>query len=197
MIATKGGLDATGPGQWPSNAHPDHLQQVCEGNLRRLRLDTIPLYQLHRPDPKVAVRGLRRRARGAEGAGQDPPHRALERRTKPNSSVAQQLTPVVSIQNRYNLADRGSESLVDLCEQEQIAFLPWAPIQDAEQHAPLRETAARHRATTTQVVLAWLLARSPAMLPIPGTGSVAHLEENTAAAGIHLDAQEVAALSGG
>ena len=105
--------------------------------------------------------------------------------------VAQSLAPIVSIQNRYNLADRHSESLLDLCEQESIAFLPWAPVQDADANPALQDAATRHGATTTQIVLAWLLARSAAMVPIPGTGSVAHLEENMAAAGIELDAGEV------
>jgi pyridoxine 4-dehydrogenase len=196
VIATKGGLERTGPGQWPSNAHPDHLRGVCEGSLRRLRLDAIPLYQLHRPDPRVPYEDSVGALVEMKEQGKIR-HIGLSNVNEGQLRVAQRLTPVVSIQNRYNLADRGSESLVDLCEQERIAFLPWAPIQDAAQHAPLRETAARHRVTTTQVVLAWLLARSPAMLPIPGTGSVAHLEENTTAAGIRLDPQEVAALSGG
>ena len=108
---------------------------------------------------------------------------------------AQRLTPIVSIQNRYNLVDRGSDALVDLCEQEQMAFLPWAPIQDLDRHKTVPRIAERHGATPTQVVLAWLLARSPAIVPIPGTGSIAHLEENVAAAGLRLTADDIAALT--
>ncbi len=196
VIATKGGLVRTGPGQWPSNAHPDHLRQACEGSLRRLGLDEIPLYQLHRPDPAVPYEESVGALVELKEQGKIR-HIGLSNVNEGQLRVAQRLTPVVSIQNRYNLSDRGSESLVDLCEQEGIAFLPWAPVQDAERNAPLQEVASRHRVTTTQVVLAWLLARSAAMLPIPGTGSVAHLEENTTAASIRLDAQEVAALSEG
>jgi aryl-alcohol dehydrogenase-like predicted oxidoreductase len=110
---------------------------------------------------------------------------------------AQRLTAIVSIQNRYNLGDRGSDSLIDLCEQEQLTFLPWAPIQDLGRIPALREVAERRQATARQVVLAWLLARSPAVLPIPGTGTVAHLEDNVAAAGLRLSPEEVDALSTG
>jgi aryl-alcohol dehydrogenase-like predicted oxidoreductase len=116
--------------------------------------------------------------------------------TEAELRVAQSLTPVVSVQNRYNLADRSSESMLDLCEQEDIAFLPWAPIQDADANDALGEVASRHRVSTTQIVLAWLLARSPAMLPIPGTGSVAHVEDNVTAATVRLDDDDVRALSG-
>ncbi len=195
VIATKGGLVRTGPGEWPSNAHPDHLKQACEGSLQRLGLDEIPLYQLHRPDPSVPYEESVGALVELKEQGKIR-HIGLSNVNEGQLRVAQRLTPIVSIQNRYNFADRGSESLVDLCEQERIAFLPWAPIQDATRHSPLQEVASRHRVTTTQVVLAWLLARSPAMLPIPGTGSVPHVEENTAAASIRLDAGEVAALSG-
>ncbi len=108
---------------------------------------------------------------------------------------AQQITPIVSVQNRFNLADRGSESIVDLCAKEGIAFFPWAPIQDLHGHRRLGQIADRHGASTIQVVLAWLLARSPAIVPIPGTGSVVHLEENVAAAGLRLTGDEIAALN--
>jgi aryl-alcohol dehydrogenase-like predicted oxidoreductase len=194
VIATKGGLERTGPGRWPSNAHPDHLKEACAGSLRRLRLDEIPLYQLHRPDPKVPYEDSVGALVELKEQGKIR-HIGLSNVTEAELRVAQALTPVVSIQNRYNLSDRGSESMLDLCEQEGIAFLPWAPIQDADRHAPLREVASRHRVTTTQVVLAWLLARSPEMLPIPGTGSVAHLEDNVTAASIRLEDDDVAILS--
>ena len=195
VIATKGGLERTGPDRWPSNARPDHLRQVCDDSLRRLRLEEIPLYQLHRPDPKVPYEDSVGALVELKAQGKIR-HIGLSNVDESQLRVAQSLAPIVSIQNRYNLSDRHSESLLDLCEQESIAFLPWAPVQDAEANPALRNTATRHGATITQVVLAWLLARSAAMVPIPGTGSVAHLEENMAAADIQLDANEVSALSG-
>jgi len=195
VIATKGGLERPGPEQWPSNAHPDHLKRVCNESLQRLRLDQIPLYQHHRPDPKVPYDESIGALVELKAQGKIR-HIGLSNVDEAQLRVAQSLTPIVSIQNRYNVGDRHSEALIDLCARESIAFLPWAPVQDADDHTVLRDTAARHGATTTQIVLAWLLARSPVMLPIPGTGSVAHLEENVAAAGIDLSAEEVAALSG-
>ncbi len=194
VIATKGGLERTGPGQWPSNAQPDHLRQVCDDSLRRLRLEEIPLYQLHRPDPKVPYEDSVGALVELKAQGKIR-HIGLSNVDEAQLRVAQSLTPIVSIQNRYNLTDRHSESLLDVCEQESIAFLPWAPVQDAEANPALQDAATRHGTTTTQIVLAWLLARSAAMVPIPGTGSVAHLEENMAAASIRLDAGEVSALS--
>ena len=176
VIATKGGLERTGPGRWPSNARPDHLKEVCDGSLRRLRLDEIPLYQLHRPDPKVPYDESVGALVELKAQGKIR-HIGLSNVNEAELRLAQSLTPVVSVQNRYNHRDRQSESMLDLCEQEGIAFLPWAPIQDTGA-GRLAEIAASHGVSTTQVVLAWLLARSPAMLPIPGTGSVAHLEEN-------------------
>jgi aryl-alcohol dehydrogenase-like predicted oxidoreductase len=195
VIATKGGLERTGPGEWPSNARPDHLREACEGSLRRLRLDEIPLYQLHRPDPQVAYEESVGALVDLKDEGKIR-HIGVSNVTEAELRVAQSLTPVVSVQNRYNLADRSSESMLDLCEQEDIAFLPWAPIQDADANDALGEVASRHRVSTTQIVLAWLLARSPAMLPIPGTGSVAHVEDNVTAATVRLDDDDVRALSG-
>jgi aryl-alcohol dehydrogenase-like predicted oxidoreductase len=195
VIATKGGLERTGPGEWPSNARPDHLREACEGSLRRLRLDEIPLYQLHRPDPQVAYEESVGALVDLKDEGKIR-HIGVSNVTEAELRVAQSLTPVVSVQNRYNLADRSSESMLDLCEQEDIAFLPWAPIQDADASDALNDVASRHRVSTTQIVLAWLLARSPAMLPIPGTGSVAHVEDNVTAATVRLDDDDVRALSG-
>jgi pyridoxine 4-dehydrogenase len=196
VVATKGGLERTGPWQWPSNGRPEHLKEACESSLRRLKLDQIPLYQLHRPDPAVpleesvgALVELREQGKIR--------HLGLSNVTEEQLRQAQRLTAIVSIQNRYNLDDRVSDSLIDLCEQEAMAFLPWAPIQDLDHNPALREIAGRHRATARQVVLAWLLARSPTVLPIPGTGTVAHLEDNLAAAGLQLSAAEVDALSTG
>jgi aryl-alcohol dehydrogenase-like predicted oxidoreductase len=194
VIATKGGLERPGPNQWPVNGRPEHIKQVCDESLRRLRLEEIPLYQQHRPDPAVpyedtigALVELKEQGKIRHVGVSNVDERELR--------IAQQLVPVVSVQNRYNVSDRRSESMLDLCEQEGIAFLPYAPVQDFEDNAVVADTAARHGVTVMQVLLAWLLARSPVMLPIPGTGSVAHLEENTSAATIQLDPAEVAAIT--
>ncbi|HYQ70191.1 aldo/keto reductase [Actinophytocola sp.] len=195
VIATKGGLERTGPGQWPVNGRPEHLKEVCEGSLRRLKLDQIPLYQFHRPDPGVPIEDSIGALVELKEQGKIR-HIGVSNVTEEELRQAQRLTPVVSIQNRYNHSDRRSESLVDLCEQETLVFLPWAPIQDLEQ-AAVQDAAREHDATPRQIVLAWLLARSPSILPIPGTGTVAHLEENIAAAEIKLSPAEVAALTRG
>jgi pyridoxine 4-dehydrogenase len=194
VIATKGGLERPGPGRWPANGRPDHLKEACEGSLRRLRLEQIPVYQFHRPDPSVpfgesigALLELQR-----EGKVR---HIGLSNVTVQQLREAQRLTPIASVQNRYNLSDRGSDPVLEACENEQVAFLPWAPIQDHESLAVAREIASRYGSTVHQVVLAWLLARSPVMVPIPGTGSVTHLQENVAAAGLQLSADEVQLLT--
>jgi pyridoxine 4-dehydrogenase len=194
VVATKGGLERTGPGRWPSNGRPEHLKEACEGSLRRLKLEQIPLYQLHRPDPRVPLEESVGALVQLKEQGKIR-HIGLSNVTEAQLRRAQRLTPIVSIQNRYNLGDRESDALIDLCEQEELVFLPWAPIQDLDGNPTLREIAGRHRASARQVVLAWLLARSPAVLPIPGTGSVAHLEENIAAVGPRLSPAEVEALS--
>jgi len=196
VIATKGGLERPGPGRWPANGRPDHLKEACDGSLRRLRLEQIAVYQLHRPDPSVpfgeSIGALLELQRDGKIR-----HIGLSNVTVQQLREAQRLTPIASVQNRYNLADRGSDSLLEVCEQEQLAFLPWAPIQDHDTHSVVRDVARRHGATIHQVVLAWLLARSPAMVPIPGTGSVRHLEENVAAAALKLSADDVHALTRG
>jgi pyridoxine 4-dehydrogenase len=193
VIATKGGLERPGPGQWTPNGRPDHLRQACEGSLRRLRLDQIPLYQFHRVDPTVPLE----ESVGAQVELKDEGkvrHIGLSNIDEQQLRRAQRLTPVASIQNRYNLTDRTSESLIDLCEQEQLTFLPWAPIQDLDVPV-VDEIAQRHDATPRQVALGWLMARSPAVLTISGTGSVAHAESNIAAASVHLSAEDVATLT--
>jgi pyridoxine 4-dehydrogenase len=195
VIATKGGLERTGPGQWPVNGRPEHLIEACEGSLRRLQLDQIPLYQFHRPDPAVPLEDSLGALVTLKEQGKIR-HLGLSNVTEEQLRTAQRLSPIVSIQNRYNTDDRRSESLVDLCEQEQLAFLPWAPIQSSG-NPVVQDLAKRHDATPRQIVIAWLLARSPQILPIPGTGSVSHLEENIAAARIELAAAEVAALTAG
>jgi pyridoxine 4-dehydrogenase len=194
VIATKGGLVRPGPGRWPANGRPEHLVEVCEGSLRRLKLEQIPLYQLHRPDPRVPLEESVGALVTLKEQGKIR-HIGLSNVTEDQLRRAQRLTPIVSIQNRYNVDDRSSEPLVDLCEQEQMAFLPWAPIQDLDTNQVVQEIARRHDATPRQIVLAWLLARSPAILPIPGTGSVAHLEDNAAAAAIRLSPAEVASVT--
>src|SRR5215213_6289685 len=194
VIATKGGLERSGPGEWPVNGRPEHLKQVCDDSLRRLRLEQIPLYQQHRPDPSVPYDETIGALVELKEQGKIR-HIGLSNVDEGHLRTAQAMTPIVSVQNRYNVRDRGSESMLDLCEQEQIAFLPYSPVQDFEDNAVVAETASRHGVTVMQVLLAWLLARSPVMLPIPGTGSVAHLEENTIAATIELDPSDVAAIS--
>jgi aryl-alcohol dehydrogenase-like predicted oxidoreductase len=195
VIATKGGLVRPGPGNWQPDGRPEHLREALEGSLRRLRLEQIPLYQLHRVDPKVPLEDSIGALVELKAQGKIR-HIGVSNFTEEQLRAAQRLTPVVSIQNRYNVDDRNSESLVDLCEQESLVFLPWAPIQNHEDNKAVQEAAAKHGATPHQIVLAWLLARSPSILPIPGTGSVAHLEENVAAAEIKLTPAEVAAISG-
>jgi pyridoxine 4-dehydrogenase len=194
VIATKGGLERTGPGQWPANGHPDHLKEAAEGSLRRLKLEQIPLYQFHRPDPAVPLEDSIGALVELKAEGKIR-HIGVSNFNEEQLRVAQRLTPVVSIQNRYNINDRNSESIVDLCEQEQIVFLPWAPIQELDDNAAITELAQQHDATPHQIVLAWLLARSPVILPIPGTGSVGHLEDNIKAASIKLTPAEVASLT--
>jgi aryl-alcohol dehydrogenase-like predicted oxidoreductase len=190
VIATKGGLERTGPGQWPVNGRPEHLIEACEGSLRRLELDQIPLYQFHRPDPEVPLEDSIGALVSLKEQGKIR-HVGLSNVTEDQLRSAQRLTPIVSIQNRFNVADRHSESLIDLCEQERLIFLPWAPIQNLDDNAAVRELAQHHDATPRQIVLAWLLSRSPAILPIPGTGTVSHLEDNIAAAAIKLAPAEV------
>ena len=196
VIATKGGLVRPGPGRWEADGRPGHLREACEGSLRRLRLDQIPLYQFHRPDPRVPLA----ESLGALAALKDQGkirHIGISNVSEAQLRTAQQVTPVVSVQNRYNAADRKSGSMVDLGELEQLAFLPWAPIQQADGNPAVAQAAKRHDASPRQIVLAWLLARSPQMLPIPGSGSPEHVQANVAAASIELSADEVAAITRG
>jgi pyridoxine 4-dehydrogenase len=196
VIATKGGFGRSGPNRWEPNGRPEHLREACEGSLRRLKLEQIPLYQFHTPDKTVpfaesvgAVAELK-----AEGKIR---HVGLSNVTEEQFREASRIVPIVSIQNRFNVTDRKSESIIDLCEQEGMVFLPWAPIQQTEDKVAVAVAAERHGATQHQIVLAWLLAHSPAILPIPGTGSPAHAEENVAAAAIDLSRDELEAISKG
>jgi pyridoxine 4-dehydrogenase len=194
IIATKGGLERPGPNQWTTNGRPEHLVEACEGSLRRLRLEQIPLYQFHRPDPEVPLEDSLGALITLKEQGKIR-HLGLSNVTEDQVRRAQQLTPIVSIQNQYSVDYRESEPLVDLCEQEQMVFLPWAPIRSVDGEGPLGEIARRHGVTPRQIALAWLLARSPSILPIPGTGSVSHLEDNLAAVAVPLTPDEVAVLT--
>jgi pyridoxine 4-dehydrogenase len=194
VIATKGGLVRPGPGQWDPDGRPEHLRQACEGSLRRLRLDQIALYQFHRPDPDVPLEDSIGTLVALKEEGKIR-HIGLSNVNEDQLRRAQAMTAIVSIQNRYNPGDRRSDTLVDLCEQEEMTFLPWAPIQNLDRFPALTDISKRHDVTVHQIALAWLLARSETMLTIPGTGSVDHLEENVAAAGLRLDPEEIAALN--
>jgi len=182
-----------GPGRWEPEGRPEHLREACEGSLRRLKLDQIPLYQLHRPDPKVPYAESVGALTELKNEGKIR-HIGVSNVTESQLREAQRLTPVVSVQNRYNLADRSSEAIVDLCDQEAIVFLPWAPIQDADRLPPVLTAARHHGVSIHQIALAWLLTRSAQILPIPGSGSPEHAAENIAATSIQLSAAEATAM---
>jgi aryl-alcohol dehydrogenase-like predicted oxidoreductase len=196
VIATKGGLLRTDSGAWPRDGRPEHLREACEGSLRRLRLDRIDLYQLHAPDPDVPFEesvGELVRLRD-EGKIR---HVGLSNVSVEQLRRAQELVPVVSVQNRYSLADRSSEDVLDECERHGIAFLPWYPLAAGDLAQPggtVGRAASARGATPAQVALAWLLARSPVTVLIPGTSSPRHLEENVAALDLELTAEELAGL---
>jgi pyridoxine 4-dehydrogenase len=196
VIATKGGLIRPGPNRWESDGRPEHLREACEGSLRRLRLEQIPLYQFHAPDPAVPLADSLGAIAELKNEGKIR-HVGVSNVSEGQLREAQKIVPIVSVQNRYNVADRRSQSLIDLCEQDQLVFLPWAPIQETEKRVAVAVAAERHGATEHQVVLAWLLAISPAILPIPGTGSPAHAEDNIGAASLELSPQEIRAISEG
>lgn len=194
VVATKGGLVRPGPTQWMPDGSPQHLREACEGSLRRLGLEQIQLYQFHRVDPTVPFIESVGALVELKASGKIA-HIGLSNVTADQLREAQQLTPVASVQNRYNLGDRSSDAVLVLCEQEGIPFLPWAPVIGAAEHHEAVEIAAAHRATPSQVAMAWLLRRSAVMLPIAGTTSVRHLEENLAAASVELTDEEFTALS--
>jgi pyridoxine 4-dehydrogenase len=196
VIATKGGLLRDGPGQWRTDGRPEHLREACEGSLKRLKVDRIDLYQLHRIDSRVPAEESLQALAELREEGKIH-HLGLSEVSVEEIQRAQEIVPIVSVQNRYNLTDRSSEDVLDFCEREGIGFIPWFPLATgdlARPGGPLDEIAARHDASPGQVALAWLLWRSPVMLPIPGTSSVEHLEENVAAASLELDEEELAAL---
>ena len=196
VLATKGGLVRPGPNRWEPDGRPSHLRAACEGSLRRLRLEQIPLYQFHRPDPRVPLAESLGEIAALKDEGKIR-HVGVSNVSEAQLREAQRIVPIVSVQNRYNATDRQSASMVDLCEQEQLTFLPWAPVQEADRNPAVAEAAQRHGVGERQVVLAWMLASSPAILPIPGTGSVVHAEENIAAAALSLSPEEIAAIRKG
>ena len=196
-IATKGGLERTGPGEWPRNGHPEHLKEACEGSRRRLRVDRIDLYQLHAPDDDVPYEESVGAIRELQEEGKIR-HAGVSNVSVEQLETARGILDVVSVQNRFNLGDRGSDEVLARCEELGIGFIPWFPLGAgdlAEPGGPAAEVAAAHDATTGQIALAWLLRRSPVMLPIPGTSSLEHLEENVAAAQIELSGAEYEELT--
>ena len=196
VIATKGGWERPGPNQWTHNATPAHLRKAVEGSLKRLRLDRIEVYQLHIPDPVVSfdasvetLAELRREGKIRMVALSNVTQEHIER--------ARRIVPIVSVQNRYSLADREWDYVVDYCERNGIVFIPWFPLGAGRVAGEvLSEIAPDHHAVPTQVALAWLLWRSPIILPIPGTSSIEHLEQNVAAASLRLSEEEYVKLAG-
>jgi aryl-alcohol dehydrogenase-like predicted oxidoreductase len=196
VIATKGGLERTGPGKWPRNGRPEHLREACERSLRDLRVERIDLYQLHAPDPDVPYAESVGALKELQDEGKIR-HVGVSNVSVEQLEEARSIVDVVSVQNRFNLGDRSSADVLAICERDGLGFFPWFPLAAGDLARPgglLDEIAQAHDATPGQVALAWLLARSPVTLPIPGTGSVEHLEENLAAADLRLTGEERARL---
>ena len=198
VIATKGGFTRQGPNQWQAVGRPEYLRQCVEMSLRRLRLERIGLYQLHRIDPKVPVEESLGALADLQKAGKIR-HIGLSEVTQKETERAQKTARIVSIQNKYNLSDRSAdtEAALGFCEREQLAFIPWFPVAAGKLAAsggPLDSAAKRHHVTLAQLSIAWLLHRSPVILPIPGTSSLEHLEENVASAGVRLRPEEWKAI---
>jgi aryl-alcohol dehydrogenase-like predicted oxidoreductase len=195
-IATKGGLERTGPGQWPRNGRPEHLKSACEGSLRRLRIDRIDVYQLHSPDPQVPYAESVGALKELQVEGKIR-HIGVSNVSVEQLDEARSIVDVVSVQNRFNLTDRASQDVLEVCERDGLGFIPWFPLAAGNLADPggvVARIAEAHDAAPGQIALAWLLQRSPVMLPIPGTGSKAHLEENVAAADIVLDDEQLEQL---
>jgi aryl-alcohol dehydrogenase-like predicted oxidoreductase len=195
VIATKAGLVRPGPNRWERDGRPEHLREACEGSLRRLRLEQIPLYQFHSPDSKVPLADSIGTLAELKAEGKIR-HVGVSNFSAEQVDEAQRIVPVVSVQNRYNVNDRSSEPVLDLCTQETLAFLPWAPIQETDRIAAVLTAAKRLGVSERQIALAWLLAHSPQILPIPGSGSPQHVEDNIAAAGLELTAEEYNSITG-
>jgi len=199
VIATKGGFDRSGPGQWEVNCRPERLRDELNGSLKRLRVERIDLWQLHRIDESVPREDQFGTIQEFQRAGKIR-HVGLSEVSVDDIVEARRYFEVVSVQNRYNIADREWEPVLQYCAREGIAFIPWYPLKTgklAQEGGALAQIAAQHGATPAQIALSWLLAHAPVMLPIPGTSKIAHLEENMAAAGIGLSADDYAALSNG
>jgi aryl-alcohol dehydrogenase-like predicted oxidoreductase len=196
VIATKGGLERSGPGAWSRNGRPEHLREACERSLRDLQVDRIDLYQLHAPDPDVPYAESVGALKELQDEGKVR-HVGVSNVSAEQLDEARSIVDVVSVQNRFNLGDRSSADVLGACERDGLGFFPWFPLAAGNLARPggvLAEIAEAHDATPGQVALAWLLARSPVMLPIPGTGSPAHLEENLAAADLSLTDDELERL---
>ena len=197
-IATKGGLARTGSGGWPPDGRPEYLRSACEASLRRLRVETIDLYQLHRPDPKTPFADSVGALAELQAEGKIR-HVGLSNVSVAQLEEARGLVEIVSVQNEYNLGNRESEDVLEACERDGIAFLPWFPLDAGElakAGGPVEEIARAHDATPAQVALAWLLQRSPVTIPIPGTSSLEHLEENLDARELTLSDDELSQLAG-
>jgi aryl-alcohol dehydrogenase-like predicted oxidoreductase len=196
VIATKGGWNRPGPNQWTHDASPAHLREAVEGSLKRLRLDRIDVYQLHVPDPVVPFDASIETLANMQQEGKIRLV-GLSNVTVEHIERARKLVPIVSVQNRYSFADREWDNVVDYCERNGIAFIPWFPLGAGRVAGRLLERIAKaHKVKPIQIALAWLLKRSPIMLPIPGTSSVAHLEENVEAASLQLSEKESLELTG-
>jgi aryl-alcohol dehydrogenase-like predicted oxidoreductase len=206
VIATKGGLLRPEASQWVPDGRPEHLRAACEGSLKRLKLARIDLYQFHHPDPKVPLEDSIGELAKLRQEGKIR-HVGVSNFSAAELARARRIVPIASVQNRYNLADRASQDVLDVCTREGLAFIPWAPLasgsatrlergpsQESRAGQALEQVAAAHGASVLQVAIAWLLAKSPAMLPIPGTSSAAHLEEDVAAARLQLTSAELATL---
>ncbi len=197
LIATKGGLERSAPGEWSRNGRPEHLRAACEGSLQDLRVDRIDLYQLHAPDPDVPYEESVGALKELQDEGKIR-HVGVSNVTVEQLEEARSIVAVATVQNRYNLTDRASRDVLEICARDGLGFFPWFPLAAGDLAKPgglVGQIARAHDATPAQVALAWLLARSPVMLPIPGTGSLAHLEENVAAAGLTLDEEELERLA--
>jgi len=189
VIATKAGFDRSGPDQWTMNGRPEHLREACDGSLRRLRLDRIDLFQLHRIDPKVPAEDQLGTLKDLQAQGKIK-HIGLSEVSVAQITDARKIVPIVSVQNKYSVLDRAADDVVEYCEKEKIGFIPWFPLAAGDVSASgneLEQSAEKLNISTSQLALAWLLARSPVILPIPGTSQVAHLEENVATAAIKID----------